>query len=40
MLELKYSPSRNAVGVVVEAHKDAKQGVTTTLLVMTGTLQV
>ncbi len=25
MLELKYSPSRNAVGVVVEAHKDAKQ---------------
>lgn len=40
MLELKYSPSRNAVGVVVEAHKDAKQGVTTTLLVMTWTLQV
>ncbi len=40
MLELKYSPSRNAVWVVVEAHKDAKQWVTTTLLVMTWTLQV
>lgn len=40
MLELQYSPSRDAVAVVVEAHKDKKQGVTTSLLVMTGTLQV
>ncbi|USN55591.1 MAG: hypothetical protein H6765_03205 [Candidatus Peribacteria bacterium] len=40
MLELKYSPSRSAVGVVVEAQKDAKQGVTTSLLIMTGTLHV
>lgn len=40
MLELKYSPSRSAVWVVVEAHKDIKQWVTTSLLVMTGTLKV
>ncbi len=25
MLELGYDPERNAVGVVVESHKDAKQ---------------
>ncbi len=40
MLELQYSPSRNAVWVVVEAHKDAKQWVTTSLLIMTWTLRV
>jgi len=40
MLELQYSPSRSAVGVVVEAQRDAKQWVTTSLLVMTGTLRV
>lgn len=40
MLELKYSPARNAVGVVIEAHKDTKQWVTTTLLVMTWTLHI
>jgi translation initiation factor IF-2 len=40
LLTLRYSPSRPAVGVVVEANKDAKQGVTTSLLIMTGTLRV
>lgn len=40
MLELTYSPSRNAVWVVLEAHKDAKQWVTTSLLIMTWTMRV
>ena len=40
MLELKYSPSRRPVAAVLEAHKDAKQGVLSTMLVMTGTLKV
>ncbi len=40
MLELQYSPWRNAVWVVVESNKDAKQWVMTTLLVMTWTLRV
>lgn len=40
MLELQYNPERNAVWVVLEANKDTKQGVLTTLLVMTGHLEV
>ena len=40
MLELQYDPKRNAVGVVVEAHKDAKKWVTTTMLLMTWTLRI
>lgn len=40
MLELVYNPTRNAVGVVVEWHKDAKKWVTTTMLIMTGTLRI
>lgn len=40
MLELVYNPKRNAVWVVLEATKDIKQGILTTLLVMTGTLKV
>jgi translation initiation factor IF-2 len=40
MMELRYSPSRRAVATVLEAHKDAKQGVLSTILVMTGTLKV
>lgn len=40
MLELHYNPDRNAVGVVLEANKDTKQGILTTILVMTGTLEV
>lgn len=40
MLERKYNPQRAAVGVVVESQKDSKQWVTTSLLIMTGTLRV
>lgn len=40
MLELQYDPNRNWVCVVLESNKDPKQGVLTTLLVMTGTLKV
>ncbi len=40
MLELVYNPTRNAVGVVLEVTKNPKQGILTTILLMTGTLQV
>jgi translation initiation factor IF-2 len=40
MLDLKYNPNRSAVGVVVDAHMDPKQGVVSTIIVMTGTLKV
>lgn len=40
MLDLKYDPTRNGVGVVLEATKDSKQGVLTTILLMTGKLNV
>lgn len=40
MLELKYNPTRNGVGVVLEVTKDSKQGVLTTLLLLTGKLNV
>lgn len=40
MLDLKYNPNRPAVGVVVDAHKDPKQGVVSTIIVMTGTLKI
>jgi translation initiation factor IF-2 len=40
MLELQYSPSRRAVAVVVEANMDAKQWVTTSMIVMTWTLRI
>lgn len=40
MLDLKYNPKRSAVGVVVDAHMDPKQGVVSTIIVMTGTLKV
>jgi translation initiation factor IF-2 len=40
MLELAYNPKRNAVGVVLEVTKDPKQGVQTTILLMTGTMKV
>jgi translation initiation factor IF-2 len=35
LLDLKYNPDRSAVGVVVDAHKDPKQGVVSTIIVMT-----
>ena len=40
MLDLRYNPNRSAVGVVVDAHKDPKQGVVSTIIVMTGTLKI
>ncbi len=40
ILDLKYNPDRSAVWVVVDAHKDPKQGVVSTIIVMTGTLKV
>lgn len=40
MLELQFNPDRNAVGVVLEANKDTKQGILSTLLIMTWSLEV
>lgn len=40
MLDLKFNPKRSAVGIVLDAHKDPKQGVVSTIIVMTGTLKV
>ncbi len=40
MLDLKYNPNRSAVWVIVDAHKDPKQGVVSTIIVMTGTLKI
>ncbi len=40
ILDLKYNPDRSAVGVVVDAHKDTKQWVVSTIIIMTWTLKV
>lgn len=40
LLNLRYDPNRPAVGVIIDAHKDAKQGILTSLIVLTGTLKV
>ncbi len=40
VLDLKYDPTRSAVGVVIDAKKDAKQGILTSIIVLTGTLKV
>lgn len=40
MLDLKFNPDRAAAGVILDAHKDPKQGVVSTIIVMTGTLKV
>lgn len=40
VLDLQYDPTRSAVGVVIDASKDAKQGVLTSMIVLSGTLQV
>lgn len=40
MLDLKYNADRLAVWVIVDAHKDPKQGIVSTMIVMTGTLKV
>ena len=40
MLELQYNPDRAAVGVVLDAYKDARQWVVSSVIVLTGTLKV
>ena len=40
MLDLKFNPDRAAAGVVLDANKDPKQWVVSTIIVMTGTLKV
>jgi translation initiation factor IF-2 len=40
MLDLKFDPKRAAAGVILDAHKDPKQGVISTMIIMTGTLKV
>jgi translation initiation factor IF-2 len=40
LLNLKYNPDRSAVWVVLDAHKDPKQWVISTIIVMTWTLKV
>jgi translation initiation factor IF-2 len=40
LLDLQYDPNRKAVGVIIDARKDAKQGVLTSLIVLSGTLKV
>jgi translation initiation factor IF-2 len=40
LLDLKYDPQRPAIGVIIDAQKDAKQGILTSLIVLTGTLKV
>lgn len=40
MLDLKYDPKRSAVWVLLDAHKDPKQWIVSTIIVMTGTLRV
>ncbi|MDP3769687.1 MAG: translation initiation factor IF-2 [bacterium] len=37
--ELKSTPDKNAIGVVLETHRDSKRGVSATLLVQDGTLK-
>ncbi len=39
LLELKYNPNRNGLGVVLEADKDSKKWITASLIVMTGTMK-
>ncbi len=39
ILELKYNPNRSAVWVVVDSSMDEKQGVITSMIILTGTLQ-
>lgn len=40
MLELKYNPNRSAVWVILDAHKDPKQWVVTSVIILTWTLKV
>lgn len=40
MLELKYNPDRSAVWVILDAHKDPKQWVVTSIIILTWTLKI
>lgn len=40
ILELRYNPNRSAVWVVVDAYKDPKQWIVTTIIIMTWTLKL
>lgn len=40
ILDLKFDPTRAAAGVILDAYKDPKQGVVSTMIVMTGNLKV
>ena len=40
VLDLKYDPSKSGLWVVLESTKDAKQGVMTTAIIMSGTIRV
>ena len=40
ILELKYNPDRSAVWVILDAHKDPKQWVVTSVIILTWTLKV
>ncbi len=40
ILDLKYNPKRSAVAVIVDAHKDPKQWVVSTMIVMTWVLKI
>lgn len=40
IMDLQFNPKRAAAGVILDAHKDPKQGVVSTIIVMTGTLHV
>ncbi|MCF7834658.1 translation initiation factor IF-2 [Candidatus Gracilibacteria bacterium] len=40
MLDLKFNPNRSAVGVVLDANKDPKQGVVASVIILTGSLKV
>ena len=40
ILELRYNPNRSAVWVIVDAYKDPKQWIVTTIIIMTWTLKL
>ncbi len=40
MLELKFNPKRSAIWVILDAYKDPKQWIVTSIIIMTGTLHL
>lgn len=39
-LDLQYNPQRAVIGVVLESHKEAKHGITTSMIVLSGNLKI